>query len=163
MLNRLFSVGVEFIVVCTNSLKTFEFIVTSLIPALQNANLQIKTDSWLYHADWVVSSNSLPKSSGPLVILFLSPQWSITLWLVGRGTKFSITPDLFTTILPLMVLSLCKYRWVLYQKELYMKENYGNRNCPSTFRLAQEKIEKYNQTHGSELAKLRQLLYHLEY
>ena len=37
-----------------------------------------------------------------------------------------------------------------------MKENYGNRNCPSTVRLAQEKIDKYNQTHGEELAKLHQ-------
>ena len=53
--------------------------------------------------------------------------------------------------------SLCpSYRWVFYQKEIYMKANYGNRNCPSTVQMAQEKITKYNETHGAELCKMRQ-------
>jgi len=48
------------------------------------------------------------------------------------------------------------YRWIFYEHQKYMKENFGLLNSPESFRLAEEKVKKYNEKMGDEFAKVVQ-------
>ena len=48
------------------------------------------------------------------------------------------------------------YRWVFYQKNIFMNQNFGPVNSPATYRMAEEKVQQYNHKYNQELAKIRQ-------